>query len=84
MLDTVAAVPGMVGATITHLTCLRRVVNDDGWIRTLMEEAVLSYTLYLDELDSGRLPNPPTPAIAQHYRELADDLQQVAAHSSRP
>ncbi len=36
VLETVAAVPGMVGATITHLTCLRRMVDDEGWIRTLM------------------------------------------------
>ncbi len=129
VLETVTAVPGMVGATITHLHCLRRMVDDDGWIRTLMdeaenermhlmtlveiarptaferlavllaqgafyigyfglylasrrtahrlvgyfeEEAVLSYTLYLDELESGRIPNPPAPAIAQHYWKLAD------------
>ena len=39
VLETVAAVPGMVGATITHLKCLRHMVNDEGWIRTLMEEA---------------------------------------------
>lgn len=39
VLETVAAVPGMVGAMATHLQCLRRMVNDDGWIRTLMEEA---------------------------------------------
>src|SRR6187549_7829 len=39
VLETVAAVPGMVGATLTHLSCLRRMVDDDGWIRTLMEEA---------------------------------------------
>ena len=39
VLETVAAVPGMVGATITHLNCLRRMVDDDDWIRTLMDEA---------------------------------------------
>jgi ubiquinol oxidase len=129
VLETVAAVPGMVGATITHLSCLRRMVDDDGWIRVLMdeaenermhlmtfveiarptaferlvvllaqgafyigyfglylvsrrtahrlvgyfeEEAVLSYTLYLDEIESGRMPNPPAPAIAQRYWKLAD------------
>lgn len=129
VLETVAAVPGMVGATITHLSCLRRMVDDDGWIQTLMdeaenermhlmtfveiarptaferlvvllaqgafyigyfglylasrrtahrlvgyfeEEAVLSYTLYLDELESGRMLNPPAPVIAQHYWRLAD------------
>ena len=39
VLETVAAVPGMVGATLTHLKCLRRMCDDDGWIRVLLEEA---------------------------------------------
>ncbi len=39
VLETVAAVPGMVGATTQHLNSLRRMKDDDGWIRTLMEEA---------------------------------------------
>ncbi len=39
VLETVAAVPGMVGAMFTHLHCLRWMRDDDGWIRTLMEEA---------------------------------------------
>ncbi len=130
VLETVAAVPGMVGATLTHLRCLRRMVDDDGWIRTLMEEAenermhlmtfveiaqpswfermiilivqwvfyvsffilylvsaktahrvvgyfeeeaVLSYTLYLDEIDAGRTENIPAPEIARHYWNLSDD-----------
>ncbi|HVR89909.1 MAG TPA: alternative oxidase [Novosphingobium sp.] len=127
VLETVAAVPGMVGATLTHLRCLRRMSDDEGWIRTLMEEAenermhlmtfveiakptlferlvilgvqwvfyvgffflylftartahrivgyfeeeaVLSYTLYLEEIDAGRVPNVPAPAIARHYWQL--------------
>ena len=130
VLETVAAVPGMVGATITHLTCLRRMVDDDGWIRTLMEEAenermhlmtfvaiakptvferlvvmlaqwifylgffvlyllsartahrvvgyfeeeaVLSYTLYLQEIDEGRSANVAAPLIARHYWQLPAD-----------
>ncbi len=130
VLETVAAVPGMVGATLTHLQCLRRMVDDDGWIRTLLEEAenermhlmtfiaiaqptalerwlvlftqwvfyigffvlylvsartahrlvgyfeeeaVLSYTLYLAEIDAGRLPNVPAPAIAKAYWMLGAD-----------
>ena len=130
VLETVAAVPGMVGATIQHLTCLRRMKDDDGWIRTLMEEAenermhlmtfievakptyferlviqlaqgifyiiffllylvssrtahrlvgyfeeeaVISYTLYLKEIDEGRSPNVPAPAIARHYWKLGPD-----------
>jgi ubiquinol oxidase len=130
VLETVAAVPGMVGATVTHLQCLRRMVGDQGWIRTLMEEAenermhlmtfieiakptgferllvmlaqwvfyvgffllylvssrtahrlvgyfeeeaVLSYTLYLNEIDEGRVPDVPAPAIAKHYWALAAD-----------
>jgi len=39
VLETVAAVPGMVGATLTHLRCLRRIENDCGWIQRLMNEA---------------------------------------------
>ena len=39
VLETVAAVPGMVGATLAHLRCLRRIEDDKGWIRTLMDEA---------------------------------------------
>ncbi len=130
VLETVAAVPGMVGATINHLKCLRRMCDDKGWIRTLMdeaenermhlmtfvevaqptlferlvilgvqwvfylgffalylvsaktahrvvgyfeEEAVLSYTLYLKEIDEGRSPNVAAPAIAKRYWGLADD-----------
>ena len=38
VLETVAAVPGMVGATVNHLKCLRRMCGDNGWICTLMEE----------------------------------------------
>jgi ubiquinol oxidase len=129
VLETVAAVPGMVGATITHLKCLRRMQDDKGWIRTLMEEAenerlhlmtfievakpnlferfvilavqwvfylaffalylvsartahrivgyfeeeaVISYTLYLREIDEGRSANGPAPAIARHYWKLPE------------
>ncbi|WP_332751994.1 alternative oxidase [Hydrogenophaga sp.] len=130
VLETVAAVPGMVGATLTHLHSLRRMVNDEGWIRTLMEEAenermhlmtfievarptvlerwlilvaqwifylgffalylvsrrtahrlvgyfeeeaVISYTQYLAEIDSGRAPNGPAPDIAKRYWKLSDN-----------
>jgi len=129
VLETVAAVPGMVGATINHLKCLRRMCDDRGWIRTLMdeaenermhlmtfievakptlferlvilgvqwvfylaffalylissktahrivgyfeEEAVLSYTLYLKEIDEGRSRNVPAPEIAKRYWNLPE------------
>ena len=39
VLETIAAVPGMVGGTLQHLRSLRRMKDDDGWIRTLLEEA---------------------------------------------
>ncbi|KAF7985502.1 hypothetical protein HWV62_3707 [Athelia sp. TMB] len=38
-LETVAGVPGMVAATLRHLTSLRRMRRDSGWIHTLLEEA---------------------------------------------
>jgi ubiquinol oxidase len=129
VLETVAAVPGMVGATLNHLKCLRRMKDDNGWIRTLMEEAenermhlmtfievakpswferfviiavqwvfylaffalylisaktahrvvgyfeeeaVISYTHYLAEIDEGRSKNVPAPAIAKRYWKLPE------------
>ncbi|WP_416336479.1 alternative oxidase [Dechloromonas sp. A34] len=39
VLETVAAVPGMVGGSLQHLRALRRMESDDGWIRTLLDEA---------------------------------------------
>lgn len=39
VLETVAAVPPMVSATLLHLRCLRRMMDDHGWIRSLMIEA---------------------------------------------
>ena len=129
VLETVAAVPGMVGATINHLKCLRRMCDDKGWIRTLMdeaenermhlmtfveiskptlferlviiavqwvfylaffalylvsartahrvvgyfeEEAVISYTHYLQEIDEGRSANVPAPEIAKRYWRLPE------------
>ncbi|EAS35697.3 alternative oxidase, mitochondrial [Coccidioides immitis RS] len=38
-LETVAAVPGMVGGMLRHLRSLRRMKRDLGWIETLLEEA---------------------------------------------
>jgi len=130
VLETVAAVPGMVGATLNHLKALRDMKDDKGWIRILMEEAenermhlmtfieiakpslferfvilfvqwvfylgffalylissktahrvvgyfdeeaVISYTHYLADIDAGRSPNVPAPAIAIHYWKLPAD-----------
>ena len=39
VLETIAAVPGMVAATLLHLKCLRRMIDDRGWIRALLNEA---------------------------------------------
>lgn len=39
VLETVAAVPGMVAGSLQHLRALRRMKSDHGWIRTLLEEA---------------------------------------------
>jgi ubiquinol oxidase len=129
VLETVAAVPGMVGATLTHLKCLRQIRDDGGWIRTLMdeaenermhlmtfvtiaqptpferlvillaqwvfyvgffalylvsartahrlvgyfeEEAIISYTQYLGEIDQGRAANVPAPALALRYWNLPE------------
>ena len=39
VLETVAAVPGMVGGLWQHLNALRTMRDDEGWIRTLLDEA---------------------------------------------
>lgn len=127
VLETVAAVPGMVGATLQHLKALRYMRGDRGWIRTLLdeaenermhlmtfieitrptlferalvlivqalfynaffllylvsprtahrvvgyfeEEAVISYTHYLAQIDRGEVTNEPAPQIALDYWKL--------------
>ncbi|KAL5793063.1 hypothetical protein ACOSP7_001657 [Xanthoceras sorbifolium] len=39
MLETVAAVPGMVGGMLLHFKSLRRFEHSGGWIKALLEEA---------------------------------------------
>ena len=39
ILETIAAVPGMVAGMFNHLKALRRMRNDQGWIRELLDEA---------------------------------------------
>ena len=132
VLETVAAVPGMVGGALQHLRALRRMEDDNGWIRALLdeaenermhlmafihiakptqlerllilvaqgmfynlffaiylisprlahrivgyfeEEAVISYTHYLEEIDAGRHENVPAPDIAKRYWNLPDDAR---------
>jgi ubiquinol oxidase len=132
VLETVAAVPGMVGGLLQHLKALRHIREDQGWIRELLdeaenermhlmtfihiakpsfferalimsgqaiffntyfflylfapktahrvvgyleEEAVVSYTGYLAQLDSGAVENVPAPQIAKDYWKLAPDAR---------
>jgi ubiquinol oxidase len=132
VLETVAAVPGMVGATLQHLRCLRRMRDDNGWIYTLLdeaenermhlmtfmaiirptwferfvvvsvqgifynaffllyvlsprtahrvvgyfeEEAVISYSHYLSEIDNGNDENVPAPQVAIDYWSLPADAR---------
>lgn len=132
VLETVAAVPGMVGGALQHLRSLRRMEQDNGWIRTLLEEAenermhlltfihiakpswferliviiaqgvfynlffilylfssrvahrivgyleeeaVYSYTEYLNGVDDGTYENIPAPQIAIDYWQLAADAR---------
>ncbi len=132
ILETVAAVPGMVGGALVHLRCLRRFESDRGWIKTLLdeaenermhlmtflhvakpngferalivlaqgifynafflfylvwprvahrfvgyleEEAVVSYTEYLVDIDAGKVENVPAPQIAIDYWKLPADAR---------
>ncbi|APE43837.1 oxidase [Sulfitobacter alexandrii] len=130
VLETVAAVPGMVGGLLQHLKAIRYIREDEGWIRELLdeaenermhlmtfihiaqpsrlervlimvgqavfynfyfflylfaprtahrvvayleEEAVISYTQYLAEIDAGRVENVPAPALAVDYWGMPAD-----------
>ena len=79
VLETVAAVPGMVGGTLQHLRSLRRMEGDRGWIRALVgyleEEAAHSYTGYLAGVDGGACTNVAAPRIAIDYWNLAPDAR---------
>jgi ubiquinol oxidase len=132
VLETVAAVPGMVGGLLQHLRAVRHIRDDQGWIRELLdeaenermhlmtfikiaepskfertlimlgqavfynlyfflylfaprvahrvvayleEEAVISYTQYLVEIDEGKVENVPAPQIAIDYWELGKDAR---------
>jgi len=132
VLETVAAVPGMVGGMLQHFRSLRRMENDEGWIHTLLEEAenermhlmtfieiahpswferavvlfaqgaffygygliylispitahrivgyfeeeaVFSYTQYLQQIDDGAVDNVPAPKIAIDYWKLPADAR---------
>ena len=127
VLETIAAVPGMVAGMLLHLKSLRKMEDDRGWIKTLLdeaenermhlmtfihvakptfiermiiliaqfifivtyaiiylisqrtahrivgyfeEEAVISYTEYLHELESGTIPDEPAPEVAINYWNL--------------
>ncbi len=39
ILETIAAVPGMVAGMFNHLKALRRMRDDQGWVRELLDEA---------------------------------------------
>lgn len=39
VLETIAAVPGVVGGAFQHLKSLRNIESDRGWIHTLLDEA---------------------------------------------
>lgn len=67
VLETIAAVPGMVAATLLHLKCLRRMIDDRGWIRTLMDEAESQRThlMVFVEIDRPSLPERLLVLLAQ-------------------
>ena len=54
------------------------------------KKAVQSYTLYLQQIDAGRVNNVAAPAIARHYWRLADEARLpdvvpvVRADNTRP
>ncbi|PIZ33744.1 MAG: oxidase [Alphaproteobacteria bacterium CG_4_10_14_0_8_um_filter_37_21] len=132
VLETVAAVPGMVGGMLQHMKSLRKMGDDGDWIKTLLdeaenermhlltfikiaqptllerlivlvvqgiffnfyfliylissktahrivgyfeEEAVISYTEYLNEIDAGTHENVPAPEMAIQYWNLSKNAK---------
>ena len=128
ILETVAAVPGMVAGMLNHLKSLRKMQEGRGWIKILLDEAenermhlmtfiniakpsaferflvifvqglffnlyffmylisprtchrivgyfeeqaIISYTEYLEEIDNGNIKNTPAPKIAIDYWNLS-------------
>jgi ubiquinol oxidase len=57
VVETIAAVPPMVAATLLHLKCLRRMIDDRGWVRTFMDEAE-TQRAHLMAFVSIRRPSP--------------------------
>ena len=70
VLETVAAVPGMVGGTLQHLRALRRMTSDQGWIRTLLNEAENVLT------DAAR--------FSLFRRKLLEHVEGIVAASVKP
>ncbi|MDE0948315.1 MAG: alternative oxidase, partial [Sphingobium sp.] len=60
----------LVGFSVLYLLSRRTAHRVVGYFE---EEAVTSYTLYLQEIDEGRSPNVAAPAIARHYWQLPAD-----------
>ena len=56
-LETVAGVPGSIGATLRHLASLRRMKRDGGWINSLMSEAE-NERMHLLTFLEARKPGP--------------------------
>lgn len=54
LLETITAVPGMVAATLLHLKCLRRMIDDRGWVRVFMDEAENQRTHLMVFVENGR------------------------------
>ena len=59
-----------VGFFVLYLVSSRTAHRVVGYFE---EEAVISYTLYLQEIDEGRSPNVAAPYIAKHYWRLPAD-----------
>jgi ubiquinol oxidase len=60
----------LIGFALLYLVSSRTAHRVVGYFE---EEAVISYTLYLQEIDEGRSPNVPAPEIAKYYWQMPAD-----------
>ena len=80
VLETVAGVPGMVAGMWIHLKCLRYVFfprTAHRLVGYFEEEAVISYTGYLEQVERNPELNIAAPQIAIDYWKLKNDARLI-------
>ena len=76
VLETVAGVPGMIGGMLQHLKSLRRCQDDNGWIRTLLDEAENERMHLMTFIEIAR------PNRFERFLIISDNFLKIAVKES--